>query len=199
MSVSLVETVARTLQREFDKTHLELCQDILGQFPFQDTDRHVAVELGEARRCRLCARLGRPHVVWPEEELRAEIRDLHESGVVDGDGLDTGKADVLGHLDAQAAHADDKDIADGHALHGVVSQDIQLAAVEALIDCVAVRLHGVAGHCGAHDCSGRGEGGNGGKICRWHLRPREPAGDVYCCGPSSAGECCWSARLYSVK
>jgi hypothetical protein len=53
---------------------------------------------------------------------------------VEGEALDTRKGDVLCDLDTETLEADDKHIRSDHALHGLVAEHIELAAVERLID-----------------------------------------------------------------
>lgn len=50
------------------------------------------------------------------------------------------------NLDAQAAHPYDEDIADSHALHGIMPKNIELPAIKAFVDMVLINLH-VARRC----------------------------------------------------
>lgn len=50
--------------------------------------------------------------------------------------LDTGEGDVFGYLNTEALESHDEHVGCAHALHGLVAQDIELSAVERLVDVV---------------------------------------------------------------
>lgn len=102
-------------------------------------DGGVGIELGDAGRGDLVARLA--DIVQVEEELGGKIGDGHGGGVVECEALDAGQGNVLCDLDTQALEADDQDIGSAHALHRLVAQDIELAAVEGLIDLACALGH----------------------------------------------------------
>lgn len=55
---------------------------------------------------------------------------------MEGQALDAGEGDVLGYLDTKALESHDEHVGSAHALHGLVAQDIELSAVERLVDVV---------------------------------------------------------------
>lgn len=97
-----------------------------------DVNRCVCIELGDTRGSDLVA--GLADVLSAEEELGREIGDGDRRRIVEGEALDTSKGNVLGNLDTETLEADNEHVGSAHALHGLVAQDIELAAVEGLID-----------------------------------------------------------------
>ena len=95
-------------------------------------DRHVLVELCQPWRRHCSAWLA--DVLLTQEELRAEVGQMHGAGVVQRHGLDAAQHHVLGDLDAQALEAHDQHCRRGHAAHGLVPQHVELPAVERLVD-----------------------------------------------------------------
>ena len=114
---------------------------------------HVDVELGEvrlsARRTILAdVRLG-------GEVVRGEVVVGDRLRVLDGHRLDAAENDILGDLEAQAAHAAHEHVGRLHLAHGLVAEHVQLTRVQTLVDVVAVAAAAVAVGVGV----GR----------RWHL------------------------------
>lgn len=103
-------------------------------------NRCVCVELGNPRRGDLVSWLS--DVLRSEEELRREVGDSYRCWVVEGQALDASEGDVLGYLDTETFESHDKHVGSAHALHGLVSQYIELATVERLID-FSVADHGL--------------------------------------------------------
>ena len=56
--------------------------------------------------------------------------------VVQGDGFDAGKDDVLGDFNAQSTHSRDQHVRFGHAPHGLLAENVELTRVQALVDVV---------------------------------------------------------------
>lgn len=133
--------------------------DILGRLVY--SDRRVRVELCNPRDGDLVAAL--PYVARAKEELRGEICDSHRGGIVECEALDAGQGDVLGDLDTQTLEADDKDVGCAHALHGLVAQDIELSAVERLVDIIVA-------YDGVVDRHPRDEVDVGEPLCLWTSR-----------------------------
>lgn len=95
-------------------------------------DRRVLVELGDSWGRHFVSRLA--DVGRSEEELRGQVGELNWRGIVKRQALDACQGDILGDLDTKTLETDDEDVGRAHALHGLVAQDIELAAVEGLVD-----------------------------------------------------------------
>jgi hypothetical protein len=92
----------------------------------------VGIQLSDTGRSDLVA--GLADVLSTEEELGGEIRDGGGRGVVEGEALDAGKGDILCDLDTESLQTDDQDVGCAHALHSLVTQHIELATVQGLVD-----------------------------------------------------------------
>lgn len=55
---------------------------------------------------------------------------------MEGQALHASEGDVLGYLDTEAFESHDEHIGRAHAFHGLMAQDIELSAVERLVDVV---------------------------------------------------------------
>lgn len=77
---------------------------------------------------------GLANIRWSQKELSREIRNLDWSRIVDCQALDTGQGNILRNLYTETLETDNEDVGSTHAAHGLVSQDIELSAVERLID-----------------------------------------------------------------
>jgi hypothetical protein len=108
-----------------------------------DADRGVGVQVGDAGGGDLIA--GLADVVRAEEELSREIGDGDGGRIVEGQALDASEGNILCDLDAETLEADNQDVGGDHALHGIVAEDVELAAVEGLVD-----LGGLARVLGLH-------------------------------------------------
>ena len=97
----------------------------------QHVDPDVLVQVREAVARDVGAVL--PDVGLGAVELGAQVRELHRPGVVEGERLHAGEGEVFGDLYAEAAQSYEQDGAALHAAHGLVPEDVQLAAVQAFI------------------------------------------------------------------
>ena len=75
-----------------------------------------------------------------EKKLRRQIGNRNWRGVPQGQALNTGEGNVLCDLNAESFHSGDKDVGCAHALHSLVSKDIELTTIEALVDLVGGSL-----------------------------------------------------------
>mmetsp|Transcript_25934 Transcript_25934/g.80129 ORF Transcript_25934/g.80129 Transcript_25934/m.80129 type:complete len:1073 (-) Transcript_25934:17-3235(-) len=102
----------------------------------RDGDRGEAVELRQARLERLGHRLADVGLIRVEDGGQVVPRDR---GIVDeGDLLDAGKDEVLGHLAARAAEADDGDAHLAVLALRLGADDVPLAVVQLLLDRLVV-------------------------------------------------------------
>mmetsp|Transcript_20702 Transcript_20702/g.46328 ORF Transcript_20702/g.46328 Transcript_20702/m.46328 type:complete len:207 (+) Transcript_20702:1149-1769(+) len=92
----------------------------------------VLVELCEPRRSHLCATP--PSVSLCQKELRREVSHLDRRGVVERDRLDTTQHHVFCDLNTQAFQANNQHSGARHAAHRLVTQHVELPAVERLVD-----------------------------------------------------------------
>lgn len=51
-----------------------------------------------------------------------------------GQALDAGQCNVLGNLNTKTPQADNKDVGGAHTLHGLVTEHVELSAVQRFID-----------------------------------------------------------------
>lgn len=119
-------------QRVGQHDHTELLQEFLGQWFLVDTGRDVVVQLGE-----LDARHFGPiaaNVVLRQIELGGQVGQSAVDRVVQRDRLDAAQDDVLGHLNAESSQAADQHVRGGHTTHRIVTQDVQLAGIQPLVD-----------------------------------------------------------------
>lgn len=97
-------------------------------------DRSVSVQLSNAGSCDQVTTLA--HIIRAQKELGGKVCDGHGGRVKEGEALDAGQGDILCDLDAQALETDDEHMRGAHALHGFVAQNIELSAVEGLVDLI---------------------------------------------------------------
>jgi hypothetical protein len=97
-----------------------------------DLDGSIGVEFSDTRGCDLVP--GLANIRWGQKELSREIRNLDRSRVVDCQALDTSQRNILRNLYTETFQTDNEDVGGAHAAHGFVSQNIELSAVERLID-----------------------------------------------------------------
>lgn len=102
-----------------------------------DMNRCIRIEFGNARRGDSIA--GLADVFRVEEELGRKVGDGGRCGIVEGQALDASKSNVLCDFDTETLQTDDEDVGSAHALHGLVSQYIELSAVEGFVDFGSVR------------------------------------------------------------
>lgn len=95
-------------------------------------DRRVCVQLSNARSGDLIS--GLANIGRCEEELGGKVGELDWGGVVNGETLDARQGDILGDFNTEALKTNNKNIGSAHALHGLMAQNIELSAVEGLID-----------------------------------------------------------------
>lgn len=97
-----------------------------------DLDGSIGVEFSDTRGCDLVP--GLANVRWGQEELSREIRNLDWSRVIDCQALDSGQGNILRNLYTETLETNNEDVGGTHAAHGLVSQDIELSAVEGFVD-----------------------------------------------------------------
>lgn len=97
-------------------------------------NRRVRVQLGNARNRRLVP--GLANIIGSKEKLGRKICDSHRGRIVECKALDAGQGDVFGDFDTEALESDDEHVRSAHALHGLVSQHIELSAVERFVDLI---------------------------------------------------------------
>lgn len=74
------------------------------------------------------------HILFPKVELRGKVGHFDIALIVESDSLDTSEDNVLGNLQTESSQSRDEDGRLGHLLHGFVAQNIQLTAVQALVN-----------------------------------------------------------------
>lgn len=99
---------------------------------FEDVDGSICVELSHARGRNLIS--GFANIFESQEKLGGQVGHGHGGGIMESQALDSSEGDVLGNLNAEALEANDEDIGRAHAPHSLMAQDIELAAVERLVD-----------------------------------------------------------------
>lgn len=102
-----------------------------------------------------------------QKKLGGKVRETGRTRIIKGQALDTGQGDVFGNFNPESSQSHDKHVGSAHALHSLVAQNIELAAVERLVynrgtDNGVVDLHTSGevelGELGALENVGKGGG-----------------------------------------